>query len=238
LVHKAVRARAESFNGETSVLSTKFLGWVALVAGLAAGPAAASAIYTIGIPNAALSPYPGPYATVQVNLINPTQAHVTFTALSDANYWYLMGDGGSADLNVNGAYLLGPVTGTAMPGFSAPSFVSNTPGNVSSFGVFNLSLNFFDGFTHAATSIEFDLQKTSGTWASDLDVLAANPLGYFAAVHTFVCAINCSPTGAALVTGFAATNTLPRERVPEPNMLALVALAILALAMVRRRATG
>ena len=43
-----------------------------------------------------------------------------------------MGDGGTADLNVNGAYALGAVSETGLPGFT-PTFIGNSPGQVDGF---------------------------------------------------------------------------------------------------------
>jgi hypothetical protein len=48
---------------------------------------------------------------------------------------FLMGDGGTADLNVNGAYTLGAVTETGLAGFT-PTYIGNAPGQVDGFGHF------------------------------------------------------------------------------------------------------
>lgn len=54
-------------------------------------------------------------------------------ALATYGITFLMGDGGTADLNVNGAYTLGTVTETGLPGFT-PTFIANSPGQVDGFG--------------------------------------------------------------------------------------------------------
>jgi hypothetical protein len=93
---------------------------------------------------------------------------VTFTSLTHGGYLYLLGSQGAADLNVNGPYTLGPVIeANALSGFGA-SFDANVPGNVSSFGKFDLSLNNSDGFHGSATSISFTLTDTGRSFPSRL----------------------------------------------------------------------
>src|SRR5438128_2509588 len=83
---------------------------------------------TIGNPNTALACCTGPYATVDINLTTSTTATITFTSLTNGGYIYLMGDGGTADLNVNGTYSLGAVTeSNSISGFT-PAFSTNAPG--------------------------------------------------------------------------------------------------------------
>jgi len=178
--------------------------------------------YAVGAPISALSPYTGPYATVEVDLTSSTTATITFTSLTNGGNIYLLGDGGTADLNVNGSYTLGTVTeSSSISGFGA-TYKNNTPGNVSSFGVFNLSLNNKGGFKGSATSVIFTLTNTGGTWTSASDVLVANADGNVVAVHAFVCAEpGCSTSSNATLTGFAT--------VPEPASAALLALGLLVL---------
>jgi hypothetical protein len=104
------------------------------------------------------------------------------------------------------------------------------------FGNFNLSIDDFDGYTHSASTISFDLTDNSGTWASASNVLALNGNGYDAAAHVFVTTAPANASNGALATGFAGNGTTPPPSVPEPGTLALLGSAILMLGMIRMRA--
>jgi hypothetical protein len=157
---------------------------------------------------------------------------VTFTSQTNGGYIYLMGDGGTADLNVNGTYTLSALTeSNSITGFT-PTFDANVPGNVDGFGTFNLSLNNKDGFGDTATTISFTLTDTSGTWLSVSDVLIANSGGSTAAVHAFACATPCTSSSTAFNTGFAANGS----QVPEPVSMLLFGSGLVAIgAKLRRR---
>ena len=213
--------------------------WVATLAGsaavlvflLAAGAPRAladSISYNLTMPNSGLSGYTGPYAAVGVDLTSAITATITFNSLTNGGYIYLMGDGGTADLNVNGSYDLGPVTeSNSISGFGA-SYKDNSPGNVDGFGTFSLSLNNNGGFTDTATTISFTLTDTSGTWSSASDVLLANADGALAAVHAYACADpGCSTASGAATTGFAAN--LGATEVSEPATAMLLGVGLLAL---------
>jgi hypothetical protein len=202
---------------------------LAAVAMLGASQARADFIFTIDTGNAALSGFAGPYAQVDVNLTSSTTATITFTSLLNSGNIYLLGDGGSVAVNVNGAFTLGTITGSnAGTGFTPGPWSNGGSGNEDGLGTYNLTINSFDGYTHSSDTISFTITKSSGTWSSATDVLAgdAGSLGNIAAAHIFVAA---SPAnggangGAALVTGFAAGN----GTVPEPTTVLAGALLLL-----------
>jgi PEP-CTERM motif len=194
-----------------------------------------SADIPVSVPNTGLSGFTGPFATLHIDLTSIITANVSFTSLTNGGYIYLLGGQAAADLNVNGSYTLGSVTeASTITGFGA-SFDANVPGNVSSFGKFDLSLNNTDGFHDAATSISFTLTDTGAPWSTAAGVLTPDNAGYLAAVHAFACAQpGCSTTSGAALSGFAA-NGDALAATPEPASLALLGTALAFAAVVRRR---
>jgi hypothetical protein len=189
----------------------------------------------IGAPNTGLGEFAGPFANLRIDLTSTTTADVTYTSLTNGGYIYLLGGHAAADLNVNGSYTLGPVVeANAISGFRA-TFDANAPGNVSSFGKFDLSLNNSGGFDDAATSISFTLTDTGAPWLTAAGVLSSDNAGYLAGIHAFACAEPaCSSTSGAAISGFAA-NEDPPAVIPEPSTLARLGVALAGVAVIRQR---
>jgi VPDSG-CTERM motif len=190
----------------------------------------------IGSGNTAISAYSGPYANVTITLVNSTTATVTFTSLTNGGNIYLMGDGSSADLNVNAStFSVSGVTSTQLAGFNSGGFLGTSSGNVDGLGSFNLQLNFFDGYTWSKNSISFTLTNTSGTWASASNVLFFNSNGFDAAAHIYVSDGNVADT--ALATGFAGETG--GHIVPDGGTtVMLLGIGLSVLGMARRFLTG
>jgi hypothetical protein len=181
--------------------------------------------FDLTVGNSAISGFSGPYATVLINRTSSTSATITFTAKSG----FLIGDGGSADVNVNaapGTWTIGSFSWTG--GNASTAFSDGGSGNVDGFGTFNQTTNNHDGFASAVTSETFTLTLTSGSWASVFDVLAlttGHNGGWLAAAHIFVIA------DSGILTGFAAgPGTVPDGG----TTVMLLGMALGALGMVRR----
>jgi hypothetical protein len=169
----------------------------ALASILAAGTASADSV-SFQLTDGNLSAYNGPYASVTVDLTSSTTAIITFTSLpgSSSNCgstgcYYLMGDGGSAAVNVNAtSFSVSSISGAnSLTGFTPGPYTTGS-GNEDGLGNYNLRIDGFDGWSHSADSITFTLTDISGTWASAYDVLIANNKGYDAAIHFFPCIVS------------------------------------------------
>ena len=194
--------------------------------GLAASQVSADSItFNLGVPNAGLAPFPTPYGTVGVNRTSTTAATITFNGLTTGGFTYFFGQNNALDVNVNAA--------TFTLGLTTPASLDDVhgSGNVSAFGVFNLTLDNSPGFANRFSTGSFDLTNASGTWASASDVLVANSDGFRAAAHIVVTATSCGD--AACVTGFAGDGGLAPT--PEPATLLLLGSSLLSLDFAGRK---
>jgi hypothetical protein len=218
-----------------------------LVCGIAAGvmlatpKAKADFVFDLSTGNGALTQggYSGPYASVDVHLIDSTHATVTFTSdtqvINGKTYIYLLGDGGSVGVNVNGTATVSGITGAnGGTGFTQvvpngkQQFTDAGAGNQSAFGQFSNTIDTFDGYGHSSDTISFELTAATGTtWSSANDVLKANANGAFAEGHIFVTTSPADASNGALVTGYAANG----GAVPEPTTMIAGALLLLPFGM-------
>jgi len=205
------------------------------IAGLGLQQAKADTVYTLSVGNAAISGFPGPYATATVHLVDSTHATITFVSLTNSGNIYLFGDGSSVAVNVNAtSWTIGSFSSSnAGTGFTQPPPLSDGgSGNVDGFGVLNQTVNSFDGYTHSSDHISFTLTNTSGTWLSDSTVLKANSGGAFVAAHIFVTSSPANASNTALATGFASNGG---SHVPDGGTtVMLLGAALGALGMARR----
>lgn len=141
-----------------------------------------SSAATIHLTESTLSAaYAGPFVDVAVSLVDPTHANLTFTALTNGGYTYLMSYE-TAAVNVNGPFTYSPesTSTTALPGFSPQTFTM-TAGSIPTFGFFNFILKQNAGYSGAVSSVSFQLTRTDGAWTDAEDVLTPNAAGKMAA---------------------------------------------------------
>jgi VPDSG-CTERM motif len=205
------------------------------IAGLGLQQAKADFIFNLTVGNSAIAGFPGPYASVDVHLVDSTHATISFTSLTNGGNIYLFGGVNAVDVNVNATtWTIGSFVSTnSGTGFTPGPVTSGGSGNVDGFGTLNQTNNSFDGFTHTSNFISFSLTNTSGTWATDTAVLVANDHGAMAAAHIFVTTSPANATNSALATGFAANGG--STSIPDGGTtVMLLGAALGALGMARR----
>jgi len=217
----------------------KFLKYATLIGAVCAAfamqPAKADTFTSsIDTPNDAISPFTGPYGSVLVDLTSSTTASITFTSNTVNGNIYLFGGVNAVDLNVNGSFTVGPISGSnAGTGFTPGPLSNDGSGTVDGLGDFNLTIRSFDGFTHSSDTVTFDLTNTGGTWASAADVLTLNTNGFDAAMHVYVTSSPANAANGAIATGFAGEG--PQGHVPDSGTSAmLLGTALAGLGIVRR----
>ena len=184
--------------------------------------------------------FTGPYATVTVNLVNSTHATVTFNSLTQTiggnTYVYLMGDGSSGAVNVraNSWSISGMSGSNSYAGFNNPILSNAGSQNVDGFGTLNQTVNNFDGFSYAMTTLSFTLTNLSGSWANANAVLIANIQGALAASHIFVAQLINGQLVNVNVTGYAANGGAVNNAPDGGTTVMLLGVALGALGMARR----
>lgn len=199
------------------------LGVAMCVAGalIIAPSAKATLTFTLDNGNTALSGLPTPFGTVAVTLDTATTATVTLTA--NSAYSYSFGDGSTLALNLATGATLSGLSLTSAGHGGTPSYTGSTSsGTVDGWGYYNFIVDLNDGYHSSVTGLTFTLTKTSGTWASEADILAANNAGAEVAGHVF--------NSDGSITGYATTGGIipvPMPAVPEAGTVFAGALLLL-----------
>jgi hypothetical protein len=163
---------------------------------------------------------------VTVHLNSSTQALITFQGAVTGGNTYKFGGAQAMDVNVNASsFTVGSVTENGTGTTSVGS------GNANGFGKFNVTIDNSDGATDSFTTGSFTVTRSSGTWASDADVLTSNGSANNAlvAAHIFV----FDATGANVKTGYASQGGAVDT--PEPATIISAAAGLMSMGFFRLR---
>lgn len=192
-------------------------------------PAHADVIYTIDTTNDFGTSGAGPFAQVDIHLVDSTHATATFSRLGS----FVFGEMG-LDINAT-TFGISGLTFTQNPGDSKTPVYSVVMGGKVG-GIGNFALDYAvnpNGFSDAVIQASFTIHDTSGSWADETQVLTSSVPE--AAVHAF------TSTGGSFFGSGGPTNCTDcvinptGGSAPEPGTLAILGVGALGLGLVRRR---
>jgi hypothetical protein len=215
-----------------TLAGTALLAALFLVTMGAPSASADIAQYSLTVGNTAISSFPGPYGTVDVNRTSATMATITFTA----DPGFKLGDSGPGQqgfgVNVNaGSWTVSGV----LPATYTDSGAGALDAEI---GSFNQTFYHKGGFPVSVTTFSFNVTAVAGTnWTQASQVLVADSGGtrgnFAVAAHVFVCG---QPAGTACTSATNTGSAGGTPSVPDGGMtLMLLGGALVGLETLRRK---